>query len=89
MTTDDVILAGFAAEPKYKGKLRLIGKGFTDEQYGVGIKKGDTAMVEKVNAALKQYIDDGSWKAALKKTVGPSGYSIPEPPTPGDVLVES
>jgi glutamate transport system substrate-binding protein len=83
VTTDDVILAGFAATPQYKGKLRLIGKGFTDERYGVGIKKGDTALVDKVNTALKQYIADGSWKASLKATVGPSGYSIPDPPTPG------
>ncbi|MGI8459734.1 MAG: glutamate ABC transporter substrate-binding protein [Propionibacteriaceae bacterium] len=83
VTTDDVILAGFAAEPQYKGKLKLIGKGFTDERYGVGIKKGDAAMVEKVNAALKQYVDDGSWESAIKATVGPSGYNIPDPPTPG------
>ncbi|MCW2809755.1 MAG: extracellular solute-binding protein family 3 [Friedmanniella sp.] len=83
VTTDDVILAGFAAEPQYKGKLRLIGRGFTDERYGVGIKKGDSAMAEKVNAALKSYIADGSWKRSLDATVGPSGYSIPAPPTPG------
>ena len=47
------------------GRLKVIGKGFSDEIYGVGIKKGDTAMVEKVNAALKQYIADGSWKPGL------------------------
>jgi glutamate transport system substrate-binding protein len=83
VSTDDVILAGFAAESKYKGKLRLIGKGFTDEEYGVGLPKGDTALATKVNAALKQYIDDGSWKASLKSNVGPSGYDIPSPPKPG------
>ncbi len=83
VSTDDVILAGFAAEPKYQGKLRLVGRGFTDERYGVGIKKGDSAMVEKVTAALKSYITDGSWKASLDATVGPSGYSVPSPPTPG------
>lgn len=83
VTTDDVILAGFAAESKYKGKLRLIGKGFSNELYGVGMKKGDTAMKDKVNAALKQYIDDGSWKKSLDSTVKPSGYKIPSPPTPG------
>lgn len=83
VTTDDVILAGFAAEPKYQGKLRVLGKGFTDERYGVGIKKGDSAMVTKVNDALKQYVADGSWKKAIEATVGPSGYSIPSPPTPG------
>jgi len=83
VTTDDVILAGFAAEPQYQGKLRLIGRGFSKETYGIGVKKGDTEMVTKVNAALKQYIADGSWKAALQKTVGPSGYSLPSPPTVG------
>jgi glutamate transport system substrate-binding protein len=83
VTTDDVILAGFAATSQYKGKLRLVGRGFTDEQYGVGIKKGNTDLTGKVNTALKQYIADGSWKKSLQNNVGPSGYSIPDPPTPG------
>lgn len=83
VSTDDVILAGFAATSQYKGKLRLIGKGFTDEQYGVGIKKGNTDLVGKVDTALKQYIADGSWKSSLQANVGPSGYRIPGPPTPG------
>ena len=83
VTTDDVILAGFAAQDQYKGKLKLVGHGFTDERYGVGIPKGDTDRVNQVNDALKQYIADGSWKAALDATVAPSGYSIPDPPTPG------
>jgi glutamate transport system substrate-binding protein len=80
VTTDDVILAGFAAEPQYKGKLRVLGRGFSTERYGIGVKKGDTEMVTKVNAALKEYVADGSWKAALQKTVGPSGYQLPSPP---------
>lgn len=83
VSTDDVILAGYAASAKYKGTLKVVGKGFTDELYGVGIKKGDTQLVGQVNAALKQYISSGAWEQALKKTVGPSGYSIPSPPTPG------
>ena len=76
-------LAGFAAEPEYKGKLKVVGKGFSDELYGVGVKKGNTELVEKVNTALKAYIADGSWKASLDQTVRPSGYKIPDPPTPG------
>ena len=75
-----MILAGFAAQPEYQGKLRLAGKGFSTESYGIGIMKGDTDMVTKVNAALNQYVADGSWKAALEKTVGPSGYSLPSAP---------
>ena len=83
VTTDDVILAGFAAEDQYRGKLKVIGEGLSDELYGIGIKKGDTAMADKVNAALQQYIDDGSWATSPSSTVAPSGYSIPDPPTPG------
>ena len=84
VTTDDVILAGFAAQPQYQGKLKVVGKGFSDEIYGVGVKKGDSGMVDKVNAALKQYIDDGSWRKSLDTNVRPSGYSIPSPPTVAD-----
>ncbi|MGS0688035.1 transporter substrate-binding domain-containing protein [Nakamurella sp. GG22] len=83
VTSDDVILAGFAAEEQYRGKLKVVGKGFSDEVYGIGVKKGDTKMVAKVNAALQQYIEDGSWAKSLESTVRPSGYSIPDPPTPG------
>lgn len=83
VSTDDVILAGFAAQDQYKGKLKLVGNGFTDERYGVGIPKGDDARVAQVNQALAQYIADGSWRASLDATVGPSGYAIPDPPTPG------
>lgn len=83
VSTDDVILAGFAAQPEYKGVLKVIGKGFTDERYGIGVKKGDSALVAKVNAALKSYIDDGSWKNSLERNVAPSGYKIPAPPVVG------
>ena len=65
------------------GKLKVVGKGFSDENYGIGIKKGNTALVDQVNAALKQYVSDGSWERALNATVRPSGYSLPDPPTPG------
>lgn len=83
VTTDDLILAGYASEDRYRGKLKVVGDGFTDERYGIGVRKGDTALVAKVDAALKQYIDDGSWRAALDESVGGSGYDLPDPPTPG------
>ncbi len=85
VTTDDVILAGYAAQSQYKGKFKVVGKGFTDEKYGVGIKKTDTAGAAAVNTALKQMIEDGSWKKSLDANVGPSGYKIPSPPSPGTI----
>lgn len=83
VTTDDLILAGYASQEQYKGILRLVGKGFTDETYGVGVKKGDSELMSKVNAALKDYVSDGSWKKSLDRNVGDSGYKIPSPPTVG------
>ncbi len=81
VTTDDVILAGYAAQ--YPGQLKLAGTGFSDENYGIGLTKGDTEGTTAVNTAIKKMIDDGSWAAALEKNVGPSGYKIPTPPTVG------
>ena len=80
VTTDNVILAGYAAQ--YPGELKVVGKGFSTENYGIGLKKGDTAGTEAINAAIAAMIADGSWKQALEDTVGPSGFTIPAPPTP-------
>jgi glutamate transport system substrate-binding protein len=79
VTTDDVILAGYAAQNA--GKLKIVGKGFSDENYGIGLKKDDTEGRTAVNTALQKMFTDGSWKTALEANVGPSGYTIPAPPT--------
>jgi glutamate transport system substrate-binding protein len=84
VTTDNVILAGFAAQPQYKGKLKVVGKTFSKEKYGVGIMKGDTALCEKINAAITKMVDDGSWQKALEATVGTEFKPDPSanPPKP-------
>ena len=81
VTTDDVILAGYAAQ--FPGELKVVGNGFSDERYGIGLTKDDTAGTAAINAAIAAMIADGSWADALEATVGPSGYTIPEPPVPG------
>lgn len=70
VTTDDVILAGFAAQSQYKGKLKVVGKTFSTENYGVGIKKGDTELCGKINTSITKMVSDGSWQKALDSTVG-------------------
>jgi glutamate transport system substrate-binding protein len=84
LTTDDTILAGFAAQPEYAGKFKVVGKPFSEEKYGVGLKKGDTATCEKVNAAISKMVADGSWQKALDANLGPAGYKpgTGNPPTP-------
>ena len=80
VTTDNVILAGYAAQNP--GELKVVGKGFSTENYGIGLKKDDAAGTAAINAAIAKMIADGSWKKALEDTVGASGFTIPAPPTP-------
>jgi glutamate transport system substrate-binding protein len=67
VTTDNTILAGFAAQPQNQGKLKVVGTFFSNEVYGIGLKKGDTRGVSAVDTALQDMFSDGSWKADLTK----------------------
>ncbi|MFD8978954.1 glutamate ABC transporter substrate-binding protein [Streptomyces sp. NPDC059564] len=74
LTTDNSILAGYAAQEKNKGKFKLAGLNMSNENYGIGLKKGDKDLQTKINAALKKMVSDGSWEAAVKKNLGPADY---------------
>ncbi|MEU8898021.1 glutamate ABC transporter substrate-binding protein [Nocardia sp. NPDC048505] len=78
LTTDDIILAGFAAQSP--GKLKVVGKSFTTENYGIGVKKGDTELRNKINDAIEAMIADGSWDKAIAATVGASGFKAASQP---------
>ncbi|WP_046495539.1 glutamate ABC transporter substrate-binding protein [Streptomyces odonnellii] len=74
LTTDDSILAGYASQQEHQGKFKLAGLKLSDENYGIGLKKGDTDLQTKINAALKKMESDGSWQKAVTANFGPSGY---------------
>lgn len=84
LTTDDTILAGYASQAQYAGKLRVVGKTFSTENYGVGLKKGNVDLCTKVTAAINEMIKDGSWEKAVKANLGPANYTpgTANPPTP-------
>ena len=84
LTTDNTILAGYAAQPANKGKLKVVGNTFSEENYGVGLKKGDTAFCTQVTDSLKKMISDGSWKKFVETNLGPAGFTpdSKNPPTP-------
>lgn len=67
VSTDDIILAGFAGQDD---KLKLVGGQFTQEPYGIGIKKGKTDMVQFVDALLAKMFDDGTWDKIYDKYLG-------------------
>ncbi|MFJ5547265.1 glutamate ABC transporter substrate-binding protein [Streptomyces sp. NPDC093225] len=74
LTTDDSILAGYAAQPQFKGKFKLVGLKLSDEHYGIGLKKGDKELQTKINAALQDMVKDGSWDKFVKANFGPANY---------------
>ncbi|KZM74923.1 glutamate ABC transporter substrate-binding protein [Nocardia terpenica] len=79
VSTDNVILAGYAAQSP--GQLKLVNKPFTTEKYGIGLKKGDKDSRDRINDAIEAMFADGSWKAALDKNFGGTGFQAPQPPT--------
>lgn len=83
ITTDDTILAGYAAQEQYAGQLKLAGEPFSEERYGVGTGKG-SELCEQVNEAITALIDDGAWEQAVTDTLGPADYT-PGPGNPPEV----
>jgi glutamate transport system substrate-binding protein len=77
VTTDDIILAGYASQDQYAGKFKVVGKKFSEEPYGIGLKKDDKAGCDKINEILKTSATDGSYKAAWDSTLGKSGAAAP------------
>ena len=51
----------------YKGKLKIVGERFTEEYYGVAVKKGNAKVLDVINAGLKKVLDAGANKAIEDK----------------------
>lgn len=78
VTTDDAILLGFAAKaPK---ELKVVGKPFSEEPYGIGVPRSDNALRFALNDALEANEKNGNWKKAFEATLGLSGVPAPTPP---------
>ncbi|OFT58238.1 glutamate-binding protein [Corynebacterium sp. HMSC05H05] len=64
LTTDATILGGYSAQSPGDFKvveLKKDGEEFTNEHYGVGLKKEDPGALEAVNKALDALYEDGSF----------------------------
>jgi glutamate transport system substrate-binding protein len=78
VTTDNVILLGLISQDPEA--FELVGKPFTEEPYGIGLKKGDTAFRNFINDTLQKAFDDGRWLAAWDATAGKVATDKPTPP---------
>ena len=82
VTTDDIILAGLAAEAG-GGEMKVVGNPFSEERYGVGISQ-DSDWCEDITAAINEMYEDGSWQTFIDTSTEGVDYSpsADNPPTP-------
>ncbi|MEU9039250.1 glutamate ABC transporter substrate-binding protein [Streptomyces sp. NPDC048352] len=78
VSTDDSILLGYAA--KVPEELKVVGKPFSEEPYGIGVPRGDDALRFALDDALAADEKNGYWKKAYEATLGLSGRPAPKPP---------
>jgi glutamate transport system substrate-binding protein len=78
VTTDNVILLGLIS--KDQEAFELVGKPFTKEPYGIGLKKGDDQFRNFINDVLDKAKSDGRWKQAWESTAGKVAQQAATPP---------
>lgn len=66
----DEILVRYYISLKGEDKFKILDDNFGEEEYGVGIRKGDTKMVEAFNKAYKEIQEDGTLKEISEKWFG-------------------
>ena len=83
VTSDDLLLAGFAAQAG--GGLRILGDPFTDERWGIGLKKGDIRTCQALNAAVARMYGDGTARQLMDKWFGKAnGLTLPTTVPPAE-----
>lgn len=86
LTTDATILGGYAAQSP--GTFKLVelkkdGAPFTNEYYGIGLKKDDAEATDAINKALQEMYDDGSFDKFVDENI--DGGEGVEKASPGDL----
>jgi polar amino acid transport system substrate-binding protein len=68
VVVDSPIAANYVLQnEKYKAKLQIVGKPFTEEFYGIAVKKGNQKIVDLINKGLAVIIKDGTLDKLKKK----------------------
>lgn len=66
LTTDDSILYGMASEDN---NYELVGGQFTEEPYGIAMKKGSDDLVQAINDALAELKENGKYDEIYEKWI--------------------
>lgn len=78
----DLATADVYVEENPDAKLKVVHSITTDLSHGYAFKKGNTELLTKVNAGLKQVIEDGTWERLHKQFE-------PNAPTPQEFAPKS
>jgi polar amino acid transport system substrate-binding protein len=80
VSTDDVILAGMAAQDRY---TEVVGSSLASEPYGIAIPLQNQDMVSFVNGVLDKVRTNGTWAASYNRWLAALlPGSVAAPPTP-------
>ncbi len=62
VVADTPVAADFALQNEsYKGKLKIVGDSFTDEYYGIAVKKGNTKVLEAINRGIDKVVGTAAY----------------------------
>jgi polar amino acid transport system substrate-binding protein len=62
VVADTPVAADFALmNPNYKDKFKIVGEPFTDEFYGVAVKKGNREVLDTLNKGLNAVLDTDTY----------------------------
>jgi polar amino acid transport system substrate-binding protein len=80
-TNDGIQLAGLIAKAPNPGDWAIVGDFYSEEPYGMAMRKGDAKLKAAVDAALKNGFESGKYFEIYDKWFGPKG-DVPYPMTP-------
>jgi glutamate transport system substrate-binding protein len=75
-----------ASQASVNKNIKVVGRPFTQEPYGIGLKHNDQEFKDFINTWLKTIYEGGQWAEVWKGTLGTvSDGTAPEPPAIGSV----
>jgi ABC-type amino acid transport substrate-binding protein len=80
-TNDGIQLAGLKAKAPKPDEWEVVGDFYSEEPYGMAMRKGDTKFKQVVDSALKNGFESGKYFELYEKWFGPKG-EVPYPMTP-------
>ena len=80
-TNDGIQLAGLKAKAPNPGDWEVVGDFYSEEPYGMAMRKGDAKFKAAVDAGLKHGFESGKYFEIYEKWFGPKG-DVPYPTTP-------